>query len=215
MRKEHIEVLQQMFAVCANERRMMEADALSAAIVAARYAADMEDSLRQLHEAVGMDPRSPDTDKLIARIRALSAGASGGGVPEWWSRFVANAAAALDKSGDRGMAARMMELHRAMTDPASPVTGEPDLTRHNPIMLPPHMKETQRRQIAEANTAAPQPQQAPAHGDGVWGDENYALVLADMIENGRNNCGYIAVQVQGGRFQRELVAALRRLSERA
>lgn len=38
------------------------------------------------------------------------------------------------------------------------------------------------------------------------------LALADMIEGGRNDCGYINVQVAGGKFQRELVAELRRLT---
>lgn len=45
------------------------------------------------------------------------------GVPDGWMRDVADAAASLDKRGDRQMAARLMRLHRDMLAAASPASG--------------------------------------------------------------------------------------------
>jgi hypothetical protein len=43
-------------------------------------------------------------------------------------------------------------------------------------------------------------------------DAEYALILADMIEHGRNDCGYVHLQVNAGSYRTQLVAALRRLA---
>lgn len=60
------------------------------------------------------------------------------------------------------------------------------------------------RRLRELTHPAP-----PIAGEG---DAEQVLILADMFEGGRNDCGYVNVQINAGRYRRELVAALRRLA---
>jgi hypothetical protein len=120
---------------------------------------------RQMDNTENMEVRAA----LYAAIQSLTAGAGagGGGVPVYQIRLKECVGGWFEVSAnncrDYAHPESRYEYRILYTAPASPATGDADLTRHNPIMLTPRMKEIQRQQIAEAS-ATPQPEAA----SGEW-----------------------------------------------